>query len=132
MRKITISFPIILILVFIPGKLVADWTEVSVGDDGTTSYIDFDRIRKNGGYVYYWVMSDWLEPTSGVFSDVTYHKGDCDEFKTKWLTINYHKEPMGQGELHPASGEPSDAGRNWRYPVPKSVGEKILNIVCSQ
>ena len=32
----------------------ADWEKV--GDDmiGTNFYVDFDRIRTNGGYVYYW------------------------------------------------------------------------------
>ena len=37
--------------------------------DGATFYVDFDRIRTNGGYVYYWELRDYLEPSmSGYLS----------------------------------------------------------------
>ena len=32
----------------------ADWEWVSENMNGTTFYVDFDRMRKNDGYVYFW------------------------------------------------------------------------------
>ena len=40
----------------------ADWEEGCKSVDGDTFYVDFDRIRTNGSYVYYWELSDYLEP----------------------------------------------------------------------
>ena len=40
----------------------AEWTEVAEGIDGDTYYVDFDRIRKVNGLVYFWLIEDLLEP----------------------------------------------------------------------
>ena len=41
----------------------ADWKKVSsTGGGAYTFYVDFERIRKHGGYVYYWYMRDYLKP----------------------------------------------------------------------
>ena len=40
---------------------------------GDTFYVDFERIRKHGGYVYFWYLWDLLKPTNrGILSDKTY------------------------------------------------------------
>jgi len=41
----------------------AEWTKVNKDADGNTNYVDFERIRKHVGYVYYWELSDYLKPT---------------------------------------------------------------------
>ena len=40
----------------------AGWTKVAENVSGDTFYVDFERIRKHGGYVYYWRLSDLLKP----------------------------------------------------------------------
>ena len=77
-------------------------------------------------------MTDYLEPKFGVFSDVTYHKGHCGKFKYKWLTVNYHKGPMGRGELDRASGEPTEDRKGWVFPPPDSAAEHILKSICNR
>ena len=38
----------------------AEWTKVGEGVNGNTFYIDFDTVKENNGYVYYWGMDDYL------------------------------------------------------------------------
>ena len=98
------------------------------GVDGTTFYVDFERIRKQGGYVYYWDLFDYLKPKSGNLSVKEYKQGDCKVFRYKSLSYSFHKEPMGRGTGDVE--EPHKKG--WKYPSPNSVGETLLKIVCSR
>ena len=98
---------------------------------GTTYYVDFERIRKHGGYVYYWELQDYLKPTlMGVWSVKDYTQGDCKLFRYKDLSISFHKEPMGGGT--PEVVEPKGDQANWQYPRPDSIFEYILKSVCSR
>jgi hypothetical protein len=106
----------------------AGWTKVGENMGGTTYYVDFDRIRKHDGYVYYWELSDYLKPSkSGVLSAKLYTQGDCKLFRYKYLSMSFYTEPMGNGT--PSSTfEPPE---KWRYPPPSSVSETVLKSVCS-
>ena len=105
----------------------ADWEKV--GDDamGNTYYVDIDRIRKVGGYVYYWVLGDYTRLTEhGYLSYKTYSQGDCEMFRRKALSGIPSKQPMGNG----GGDTYSPPNPEWRYPPPNSVGEEILKKVC--
>jgi hypothetical protein len=96
---------------------------------GNTFYVDYERIRKHGGYVYYWYLSDYLKPTKfGHLSAKTYNQGDCKLFRFKRLSYSFHKEPMGGG-----TGDvqkPVKESQGWKYPPPNSSIEHILKSVC--
>ena len=106
----------------------AKWEKVSKNVRGDTFYVDFGRIRKHDGFVYYWRLEDYLKPTiHGHFSAKIYNQGDCKLFRYKWLSSSFHKEPMGSG-----TGQPNKPKNpEWTYPSPNSVGETILKIICS-
>ena len=106
----------------------AEWTASNENVDGDIFYVDFERIRKQGGYVYFWVLQDYLKPRHGVLSVKLYRQGDCRNFRMLSLGFYFHKEPMGGG-----TGE-SHIPENpkWEYPPPNSVNESILNAVCSR
>ena len=105
----------------------AEWTKVGKDTDGNTFYVDFERIRKHGGYVYWWTLSDLLKPTDyGNLSAKTYNQSDCNLFRHKRLSYVFYKKLMGQGT--PKTEEPEKKG--WRYPIPKSFDESILKSVC--
>ena len=71
---------------------------VSESVDGDTAYVDYERIRKHGGYVYYWRLSDYLNPSPhGSLSAKTYTQGDCKLFRYKDLSYYFYKEPLGRG-----------------------------------
>ena len=70
----------------------------------TTFYVDFDRIRKQGGYVYYWMLQNLSKRDEyGVRSVKTYNQGDCNQFRFKQLNFVYHSKQMGNGV-----GKPED------------------------
>ncbi len=107
----------------------AKWTEVSKSVSGTTFYVDFERIRKHDGYVYYWYLTDYLKPTEeGKLSGKIYLQGDCKLFRFKGLSYSFHKEPMGGGTGK--SYNPKNP--QWDYPPPTSTSEIILKSVCSR
>ena len=107
----------------------ADWTRVGENVTGDSFYVDFERIRKHEGYVYYWDLSNLLKPDKdGDLSYKKYSQGDCKLFRVKGLTEVYYKQEMGRG-----NGK-TNTSKNpqWKYPIPNSVLETILKAVCSR
>jgi len=101
---------------------------VSESTSGTVFYVDFERIRKHGGHVYFWDLSDYEKPLSGGFlSDKSYNQGDCALFRYKPLRLTFHEEPMGGG-----AGIQYPSDKDWTYPAPNSVNEEILQSVCNR
>lgn len=106
----------------------AEWTKVSENVKGTSYYVDFGRIRKHDGYVFWWNLADYLKPlTGGYLSSKIYHQGDCKLLRHKVLSFSFHKEPMGGG-----TGDIDNKPEDWTYPTPNSVNETILKSVCSR
>ena len=107
----------------------AEWTKVSESVNGYTWYVDFERIKKHDGYVYYWYLTDYLKPSpQGLFSNKSYLKGDCKLVRTKTLTEHYFTGQMGGG--YPKVWELTKFQKKWMYPTPDSAGETILKSVC--
>ena len=108
-----------------------EWKGLSRNVSGDTFYVDFERIRKHGGYVYFWDLFDYLKPTiHGHLSSKEYKQGDCKVFRYKSLSFSFHKEPMGDGTGKVAETPKSMQG--WVYPSPKSIDEIVLKSVCSR
>jgi len=106
----------------------AEWTKTSKNVGGDTYYVDFDRIRKHGGYVYFWELTDYLKPLKQVyFSSKSFHETDCKLLRYRPLSNDFYKEPMGGGTSR-SLGE----SKNWRYASPGSVVEVVLKQVCNQ
>ena len=118
----------VLVLSLLSTPVFADWKKVTANVNGDTFYVDFERIRKHGGYVYWWDLSDLLEPDKyGDLSYKMYHQGDCKLFRYKGLSWSFHKESMGGG----TGLTNSDQDKNWKYPPPNSSMETILKSVCA-
>ena len=88
----------LLFTVMIPSTSFAEWTKIAEDDVGDNWYVDFERIRKHDGYVFYWELSDYLKPT-GIrdLSDKMYWQGNCKLFQFKSLSLSSHKKSMGGG-----------------------------------
>jgi hypothetical protein len=106
----------------------AGWTAAFKGNSGDIYYVDFERIRKHGGYVYFWVLQDYAKTSGEFLSYTTYLKGDCSLFRFKTVTDSLYRKPMGMGprvtENYPDS--------EWSYPPPNRSTEIILKHVCSR
>ena len=108
----------------------AEWTKVSEGVEGDVFYVDFERIRKHDGYVYFWALNDYLKPNErGDLSYKTYIQGDCKLFRFKFLVRSLHVQPMGRGTPSASSNKPQ---KDWTYPSPNTSVETILKKVCSR
>ena len=134
MKNLLLILTLLFTSVFFSSSSFAEWTSVSQGtgesNSGDAFYIDYDRIRKNDGFVYFWTLSDYLNPNQGYMSDKKYNQGDCKLFRVKSLSLFLHRKQMGGG-----SGEiisiPEDY-KVWIYPPPKSIFEIILKSICSR
>jgi hypothetical protein len=107
----------------------AEWTKVSEGELKNTYYVDFDRIRKIDGYVYFWVLEDLLKAdSSNNLSAEAYLQADCKLFREKVLSWSKWTYPMGEGVRDFYTTIPD---KNWTYPSPESSSETVLNAVCN-
>ena len=106
----------------------ANWTKVGENVSGDTMYVDLERIRKHGGFVYYWSLTDYLKPDKwGDLSNKIYYQADCNLFRVMTLSYAFHKLPMGDGTGE--IDEPVEKEK-WTYPTPDSMDEILLKEVC--
>ncbi len=127
MKKLTLLLTLTLSMLF-SSTAFAEWTKVTSSVSGDDFYVDFDRIRKHEGYVYYWTLSNYLEPsTYGDLSDEKYRKGDCKLFRDQILSSLVYKQAMGKGD----GDGPYNPSSKWVYPKPNSILEIVLQSVCS-
>ena len=100
-----------------------------VENEYATGYVDFERIRKVDGFIYWWVLIDLLKPDEdGDLSHKVYFQGDCKLFRIKTLSEVYYKQPLGGG----ASITNTPKNPEWRYPPPNSLMEPVVKTVCSR
>ena len=104
-----------------------EWKKLAENTNGDIIYIDFERIKQEGGYVYWWHLIDLVEPLEGSMSVKAYRQGDCDEFRYKSSNVSFYSEPMGEGDMLEKFFEPDE---DWTYPSPESSGELELKNVC--
>ena len=107
----------------------AEWTKITESIDGNKFYIDFERIRKAGNYIYYWELRDYPKVDEyGDLSSKKYIEADCKIFRYKYLMDSYHVQRMGKGKPSTSSNKPD---KDWRYPIPNTVGETIMKTICN-
>ena len=127
MNRLTPILTFLLSLIF-SSPSYSEWIETYSSADGDIFYVDFETIRKVDGYVYYWMLANFLNPRLGNMSSKVYSQGDCKLFRIKVLSFSFHKEPMGGG----TGDSNSPKNPEWVYPPPDSVAETILKKVCSR
>ena len=127
MKTLLTIFTLLFTLLFSSNSF-ADWTKVNESEIGN-HYVDFGKIRKQDGFVYFWTLFDLLKPDSdGDLSYKNYKQGDCKLFRFKSLSFSFHKEPMGGGTGRTINPKNS----KWGYPPPNSMDEGMLKKVCSR
>ena len=120
-------FLIFFVLIFQSQSSFGEWIKIGENDKMVV-YIDFDRIRKNQGYLYYWEMRDVLVSNKwDMRSGIVYKQGDCNLFRYKILTYTMYDNFKGTGKILNSSNPPD---KEWRYPKPGTGNEMILKSVC--
>ena len=104
-----------------------EWTKVS-SYEGNDFYIDYDSIKKNNGYVYYWQLLGYVKPTDfGDLSSISLYEVDCKiPYKERRIAASYYTLPMGKGT--PSTTD--NTTYEWDYGAPGSMRELLLDIIC--
>lgn len=112
----------------IPVPSNAEWTKVVKNDNGNTVFVDFERIRKKNGYIFFWSLIDRQNANHlGYLSTQVYRQADCKMTRYKILKYTFHEKRMGN-----ESGTSIDSIKpNWEFPSPLSEEELPLNVICS-
>ena len=119
---------LIVLLLLITTPSFADWKYVvTTADDTADYYIDMDQIRKEGGLVYFWALTNLKKPDStGDLSYIFLVQGDCKLFRVIFFAEHYYKKNMGKGKLSSSHLIPSD----WTSPEKDTVNEVLLKKAC--
>ena len=103
------------------------WTEVTKSDISKT-YINFDRIRKANGNIYYWQLVNRFEPSSnGARSYLVHVKVDCELLRTMTLSFAWYRM---QDNIGDAAGRQAPEPE-WKYAAPYTNAETNSLAVCN-
>ena len=105
-----------------------EWVGFVTDANKNIHYVDFEEMEKNDGYIYYWEMTNYANPTDRFLSIATYHKADCDSFRYKDVTFNGYTQEMAQGE--PETMDLTILDKDWAYSVAGSVADYSLKLAC--
>ena len=132
MRQILSSLivSITIVMYFFNTPAFAEWIKIGKTNSGDTFYVDWSNIRYHEGYEYFWVLRDFASPQLFGSSDTYFGKGDCKNFRYKYLTTLHFEKPIGEGA--PILIESfTDVNRIWEYPSPETIYGKILKLACN-
>ncbi len=89
----------------------AEWKYLLKTSRGDVHYIDFNSLKREGDYIYFWSLRDYAKMDKwGDLSSKKYLKVDCKNSKFKFLSDSYHDRQMGKGIPVDVSTEPD---KNW-------------------
>jgi len=118
---------ILLFSILISFNSYGEWIKIGDTDAGDTAYIDYSKIKKHNGFIFVWELLDKVQPTKwGDLSVEFYIQTECATLKSKYLTYNFYKQPMGIGDAETIT--PDDP--KWFYPSPNSAVELVLESAC--
>ena len=121
---------LVLFLVMISFNSYAEWSLVARSTDKIEYYIDFDRVSKNNGYVYYWVLSNFPSPpyAKGKSSLELYEVNCSPPIKERRKAYYFYNSTMGKKGTRSPVFDTSTGP--WEYSVPGSVQERLIEAVC--
>ena len=112
---------------------LADWVMIGKGVGRSKLYVDQATIRKTGGKVTMWQVTDYatmqtlngLPPFMSVKEKSEY---DCIEEQSKLLGVAFFAGNMGRGEIVFTHNEPT----GWRVFAPSSPSEVFWKYACGK
>tara|TARA_B100000242_G_scaffold253507_1_gene195873 strand:- start:559 stop:945 length:387 start_codon:yes stop_codon:yes gene_type:complete len=126
--KYPLFFLLFASLVGISFPSYAEWKYSIKSSSGDVHYIDFNSLKREGNYVYFWSLRDYGKMDKwGDLSSKKYLKVDCTKNKFKYLSDSYHNRQMGKGIPTGGSTKPD---KNWTKIKPNSVIAFISQNVC--
>ena len=120
---------ILLFSLLISFNSYGEWKKVTTStENGDIYYVDIDTIKENGGYVYWYEMTDYFKRDKfGDMSAIIYLEGDCGVNRSRMLSGIFYKQPMGISE----SVRETAKNPEWTYTFPGQINAILLNFVCN-
>ena len=118
---------ILLFSILISFNSYGEWMKVGESNLGDNYYLDYSSTKEHNGYVYWWYLNDYLEPTeTGRLSSKNYLKSNCNTNQTSRLTYIFYDQSMGDGP----GDTSSPTNPTVEYPAPDSVLAYLLRQIC--
>ena len=119
---------VLLISLFISFNSFGEWSFVAKGKIDEF-YVDFDKLSKKGGNVYFWQLTNFPSPPYAKGkSSVELYEVNCNPpIKSRQRAMYFYNSTMGQGS--PVTDGSTNTGP-WEYDIPGSIGEKLSEAVC--
>ena len=106
------------------------WTKVIQGKNSYDFYIDIQTIQSENDIIFFWQLINYkTKDEYGDMSVKIYIKGNCKNFKFKWLKVAYHKLLMAEDKVH--AKKPSDIVAGWQSAIPNSTSYAVIDYACN-
>lgn len=104
-------------------EYATEWVAVTLSDEGDVYAINRDIRTLQSGYKSAWVRTDYNETIIAADSELSLQEFDCNARRRRSTRYIFFK---GDDVVEDSSGV-----GDWRYILPESVGDDLLNFVCS-
>jgi len=112
----------------------AEW-KYSGSNDNYDTYIDYSRIKTEGGYKSLWDLQDFKSTQTfegkEFKSTVSKRIIDCQASRSQYVAIYDYSGQMGMGEVV-FSANYQNLESRWKYFPPNSFGDRFINIACGR
>ena len=91
---------IIVLVTCFPLFCTAGWKEVSKNVEYTSYYVDAEKLKRAGKFIFIWYLVDHVEPrNTGDMSEIHYLKILCRDMRYMRLKSIYFGGNMGMGQV---------------------------------
>lgn len=125
-----------IIFLFSINGFAVNWKKLGENKSGSSFYVDIENIKEHNGFIYYWILIDYLKSTKiDTSSDISEYKVNCMNEKQTWLSNTFYSQPMAQGEIItekiPVWNYYGSTLNEIRNLTPGSLEHNILREVCN-
>ena len=130
MKKLLLIF-----LIIFSSQSFAEWDFVVAFDEEIGIYVDFDNIKENDGYIFFWQLTNYLKPQEIPYGEgkgqsfqsyIIYKQADCNMFREKSIQSIVYPQIFGKGNPIMTF----ENKNKWFYPPPTSTSDVVLKRVC--
>ena len=137
MKRIILVLVVILISTNTLHAANFKWAKIETTDDGEmTVYVDKKTVFRVGSYKYFWLLSDYPNPSEDPEKSViTYMMVNCSTYESRPITFTGFSENMGKGEIEMDVVVPEEdiSYFEWRkWDTKKTIHGIMLAKVCKQ
>ena len=137
MKRIILVLVVILISTNTLHATNFKWTKIETTNDGEmTVYVDKKTVFRVGSYKYFWLLSDYPNPSEDPEKSViTYMMVNCSTYESRPITFTGFSENMGKGEIEMDVVVPEEdiSYFEWtKWDTKKTIHGIMLAKVCKQ